>query len=403
MKRIKGLNLVLVGVLSLCISGCGSSTTANTTKEQTGTNSGSDITQNNNTTTGNFRDANVIGVEYTSGSHSGLTGTNGSYICENDNNITFSIGGISLGTMACKTLATPIDLMQNSDINNTGVINMVRLLSSLDDDGNATNGMNITPKVRTLAKKWAKVDFNSTSFDSSSEVSTILNDLKNNRIGKSKLPTIKIAQDHFRKTLYCAYAGAFVGKYSGSDAGELGVMISPIDGRMMLVGRSSSSKIYFYGSGSQSFSLNGQRDIQGAMTGGNITFKGKVNSVNSASGTWTDGSASGNWTTKRVGGATNAKYRVVGGFQFAGTDNGLFSIDISNSNKVTGVAYSTTDDKSYTISGNFDGTNINAQTNNSVRIQAKFDTATGTISNTSLLNETQGSTGTFSGSGCRLN
>jgi len=405
MKRIKGLSLVLVGVLSLGINGCGGSTAPSTdanTSTSTGTNTGGSNTQSNNTTAGNFRDANVIGVEYKSGSQSGLTGDNGSYVCEKDKNVTFSIGNIELGTMPCKTLATPIDLVQNGDINNTSVVNIVRLLTSLDDDGNATNGMKILPKVRTLAKKWSKVNFGSKNFDTSTKVSTILSDLKNNKIGTNKLPAIKTAQDHFKKTLYCAYSGAFVGKYSGSDAGKLGVMISPIDGTMKLVGLSNSSTNYFYGHGSQSFGLNGQRAIRGIMADGSITFRGKVNSVNSASGTWSDGTAFGKWTTKRVGGVANAKYRVIGRFNFSGTDNGLFSMDIDNSNKVTGVAYSTTDDKTYTISGNFNGTDIKAKTNNGVSIQAKFDAHTGTISNTSLL-DNQGSIGTFTGSGCKLN
>ena len=389
----KSLSLFVVTALSIGFIGCGGGSSSSTPTTAT--------------TSGNFKDANLIGVAYNSGAISGFTGANGSYTCETGKNVTFSIGKIVLGSIPCSGLTTPIALVTNGDINSTGVLNIVRLLTALDDDNNVSNGMNITSQVRTLANNWNDVNFSSSTFSTDANVSAILNSMQTNIGTGHTLPTAITAKAHLQSTLLCAYSGAFSGSYAGSDTGGLGVMVSPTNGKMTVVGYSNGSQTYFSGTGAQSFVLDSTRAIQGsATTVSSISFTGNIDTANSASGTWSGTGVSGTWNTSRIGGTVNAKYRAVGNYSGQGGAVGLFSLDIDTSNVVTGIAYNTLDNSTYSITGTFsNGTDINATSSDGTVISANFNPSTGVITNAVFSNTTSTTSfsGTFFGSGCTLN
>jgi hypothetical protein len=78
-------------------------------------------------------DAPVQGVRYESGSVSGITGDLGEFQYETGGTIRFFIGDIALGeSVKGKAVITPLDLIPNGTINTPAVINMARLLQSLD-------------------------------------------------------------------------------------------------------------------------------------------------------------------------------------------------------------------------------------------------------------------------------
>lgn len=82
---------------------------------------------------GNLVDAPVEGVNYLSGSLSGVTGSEGEFQYEAGNTIRFFIGDISLGReVKGKSLITPVDLVENGTTETPAVINIARLLQSLD-------------------------------------------------------------------------------------------------------------------------------------------------------------------------------------------------------------------------------------------------------------------------------
>jgi len=60
---------------------------------------------------------------------------------------------------------TPLDVFSTTEIGDTGVVNMTRLLQSLDTDGDPDNGITISPDAAASATGLS-VDFNSASFDS---------------------------------------------------------------------------------------------------------------------------------------------------------------------------------------------------------------------------------------------
>jgi hypothetical protein len=82
---------------------------------------------------GQLIDAPVQGVRYESGSVSGITGDLGEFQYESGNTIRFYIGDIALGeAVKGKAVITPLDLVPNGTIDTPAVINIARLLQSLD-------------------------------------------------------------------------------------------------------------------------------------------------------------------------------------------------------------------------------------------------------------------------------
>jgi hypothetical protein len=82
---------------------------------------------------GTLVDAPVEGVRYESGALAGITGSNGEFRYEVGNTVRFSIGDIALGQpVTGKAVVTPLDLVENGTSDSPAVINIARLLQSLD-------------------------------------------------------------------------------------------------------------------------------------------------------------------------------------------------------------------------------------------------------------------------------
>jgi len=82
---------------------------------------------------GQFIDGPVEGLRYVSGRLSGSTGRQGEFQYEQDQPVRFYIGDILLGeARRGKSVITPLDLVENGTIDTPAVINIARLLQSLD-------------------------------------------------------------------------------------------------------------------------------------------------------------------------------------------------------------------------------------------------------------------------------
>ena len=100
---------------------------------------------------GVFRSDTVIGLGYVSGSHSGLTDKSGAFTYEEGQGITFSVGAVSIGAVpTAKNLLTPVDVAQGTGTSNR-VLNVVRFLMMLDQDGNPNDGIQISAAVNAAA------------------------------------------------------------------------------------------------------------------------------------------------------------------------------------------------------------------------------------------------------------
>jgi hypothetical protein len=115
--------------------------------------------------TGVFLDSAVEGLSYTTATNSGITNTFGEFSYQTNEDVTFSIGNIQLPAVSADSVLTPLDVMGTDNINHPSVVNVLRLLQSLDEDGIADNGIKIPAVALELAKELT-VDFASPDFES---------------------------------------------------------------------------------------------------------------------------------------------------------------------------------------------------------------------------------------------
>ena len=347
------------------------------------------------TAIGQFKDSNTAGLSYVSGGQFGVTDANGSFTYEVGNTVTFSVGGVAIGTTAAKSVVTPVDLVAAGTTGNTTVQNISRFLMLLDEDGDPTNGINIPAAVRAVAANWPQVDF--TVADLQPALASIITDVQATG-GTHALPTANVAQAHMEATLRCSYAGAFKGTYSGADSGQFGFLVDANDGTVDGV---------IFSTVDQSFdSINGASPIDYSQnvafvsgTSGGATFDGLYTSVDEVSGTWTATAGNGNFSGSRIGGRADALFRFTG--SFTGTDFGLFSFDVNSADAVTGIAYSVSEDQLLTLSGTVAGTSLTGSASDGTTFSGTLDRTTGALSGTWAFLPSDA--GSFVGSGCRLN
>lgn len=146
--------------------------------------------------TGVFIDSAVENLSYHSGDLSGTTDESGQFQFFEGNTVRFSIGGIEFPEVAAKETITPLDLFDTNLIQHEGVINVVRLLQTLDSDSNAENGIQISDDtVAKLAD--VTIDFiNNPTFDSN-----VLSLLQDSGVEVTEIIAAEIAITHFYNAL----------------------------------------------------------------------------------------------------------------------------------------------------------------------------------------------------------
>lgn len=105
---------------------------------------------------GVFLDSPVDGVQYRTATKSGITKDGGKFEYEVGETVTFSIGDLDFPPVAAAGTVTPLDIVGTADPTNTSVVNMIRLLQTLDANGIPGDGITITEMARGAA---TQVDF----------------------------------------------------------------------------------------------------------------------------------------------------------------------------------------------------------------------------------------------------
>jgi len=153
---------------------------------------------------GVFLDAAVEGLEYVSGDLSGTTGEDGGFEYESGEPVHFFIGDIEIGSAFGDDAVTPLDLVSDAtDETDPHVINIIRFLQTLDDDGDLSNGIQITQVVRDMAAG-RSINFDQTTdaFASDADLLTTLSELTSaSNAGARDLVELADALEHFQKTL----------------------------------------------------------------------------------------------------------------------------------------------------------------------------------------------------------
>lgn len=147
------------------------------------------------TYTGVFVDSPVQGLNYKTETQTGITNAEGEYIYQLTEKVTFSIGDIVFPETPVASVITPLTIFNTQDTNKTDVVNMLRLLQTLDADGNASNGITLNENIHTLAANLT-VDFSSADFDN--QVAQLVID--NNAVNISLISAAQAVM-HFENTL----------------------------------------------------------------------------------------------------------------------------------------------------------------------------------------------------------
>lgn len=96
---------------------------------------------------GVFVDSPVTGLSFATASQQGNTDARGTFNYRPGESVSFAVGGISLGSAAGQEVITPVQLVAGADLADTAVVNIARLLQSLDADGNLVNGIQVTEQI----------------------------------------------------------------------------------------------------------------------------------------------------------------------------------------------------------------------------------------------------------------
>jgi len=117
--------------------------------------------------TGVFLDGAVENLDYVAGTAAKASTTSkGEFTCYAGDTVSFSIGGIALGSAPCAATITPLQLAGVTDIKDVKVINRLLALQLLDDDSDPSNGIKLAADVKTaLASKSADFAASATTFN----------------------------------------------------------------------------------------------------------------------------------------------------------------------------------------------------------------------------------------------
>ena len=303
--------------------------------------------------TGVFKDSNVAGVDFVSGGEAGTTAADGRYTCETGNSVSFAVGAVELGSMACGTLASPPELVASGRFDDPEAVNIARFLQVLDLDGAPENGITISTGLQQVADSWPDVDF--TAADLDSQLVSVFADLQsvdNRTVTESPLADDALAQ--MDAALSCGYGGAFVGSFTGSRSGSVSFVFA-----RNLRGFSPDEFSFFAFDPNEEFRLStgGPYDLSTRSSVDSTPFdqtvqiQAQFSDVNTLSGTWSfpPEAASGTLTASRFGGDTG-QVRFVGEF-FANEARGVVVLRGGETQAIEGEAFDVIGNTMFEISG----------------------------------------------------
>lgn len=260
--------------------------------------------------TGYFIDSAVAGLQYQSGSTSGLTGSDGSFTYEVGQTVTFKIGNVTLGSLSMSKPGNkvfPTDLIANptdttNPQNDPNVTLIAQLLQTLDSDNDPSNGITI-PEAKSAAlgaTTVAAVNLSTANAaNATTQLNTLVQTLSN---GYAGLLTATQARANLQSSILAQYQGGWTTSFSGGDEGSCSMIISLATGSTTptLTGTCNSSR---YGT---TYQINGTTNTAGAFTAtgtssSGATFTGTLTKNGSGSGQWTNTGAqlSGSWSATK--------------------------------------------------------------------------------------------------------
>ena len=146
-------NIALALPLALVLAGCGGSSSSNNNPGPAGPGPSdpAPVDPVSGPETGIFLDSPVINIGYRTETLEGVTNENGEYEYEPGETVTFFIGDLEFPPVVASGVVTPLDIAGTTDTSDSKVLNMVRLLQTLDTDGDPGNGITISDAAKDIA------------------------------------------------------------------------------------------------------------------------------------------------------------------------------------------------------------------------------------------------------------
>ncbi len=163
MNGFKKLALAAAVSSVVGLAGCGGSSGGGSTP----------TTADSTAETGVFVDSPVGNIGYRTATKEGVTNASGEYEYEAGEEVTFFIGDLKFPPVPAAGVVTPLDIAGTTDTSNDTVVNIARLLQTLDTDGDPSNGITISDTAKNSA---TQVDFGipAADFENSSAVVTLI-------------------------------------------------------------------------------------------------------------------------------------------------------------------------------------------------------------------------------------
>ncbi|MFD1217609.1 sialidase family protein [Microbulbifer celer] len=151
--------------------------------------------------TGIFFDSPIAGLSYSTGSgQQGVTDGEGRFTYEPSDTVSFSLGALTFASIAAKPALTPLSLFDTRDINDRRVVNFLRIVQSLDDDGDIETRIMLRDDTAEIIDKsgLTLVDFDQDplAFATDHKVTAFLS-----AAGLGALVEEESAREHFSLTL----------------------------------------------------------------------------------------------------------------------------------------------------------------------------------------------------------
>lgn len=123
--------------------------------------------------TGVFLDSPVISIGYRTETLEGVTNSLGEYDYVEGETVTFFIGDLEFPSVTASATVTPLDLAGTTDTEDNVVVNIIRLLQTLDQDGNPDNGITITDEAKEAATE-VDFDVDTAEFEADTDVLNLI-------------------------------------------------------------------------------------------------------------------------------------------------------------------------------------------------------------------------------------
>lgn len=145
---------------------------------------------------GVFLDSPVQGLQFRTETQQGVTSAEGGFVYLSGESVVFSVGGMEFEEVPAQATMTPMELAKTDDIESPEVVNILRLLQTIDEDNNPDNGIVIPQAARdnVLAPSF--------SFGGSVDMDTVISNAITQTYGEEReIVDSEAAVDHLIDTL----------------------------------------------------------------------------------------------------------------------------------------------------------------------------------------------------------